>query len=163
MVLVLMGVAGSGKTTIGKLLAARLHWSFEDADDFHPKSNRMKMQQGIPLTDEDRIGWLDQLAALIQDHLDRGQSLVLACSALRTAYRARLGVDHVNVRTVYLKIDEKELSKRLARRKHSFFNPDLLRSQLDILEEPSHGLVVTAKNRTAQEQVNQIAGWVRKL
>src|SRR5919206_643957 len=102
MVVVLMGVAGSGKTTIGRLLADDLGWKFYDADDFHPPANVEKMARGVPLEDADRLPWLEALRDLIRGCLERGEGAVLACSALKESYREYLLVDE-RVKLVYLK------------------------------------------------------------
>jgi carbohydrate kinase (thermoresistant glucokinase family) len=142
MVLVLMGPMGCGKTAIGKMLAKKLGWPFYDADDFHPKENVEKMRAGIALTDEDRKLWLEKLRANIQRWLKHGQSTILACSALKQAYRDILGVNQSTVRTVYLKGSYELLRKRLEERQHPYMDKNLLRSQLDTLEEPKDGLTV---------------------
>jgi carbohydrate kinase (thermoresistant glucokinase family) len=142
MVLVLMGPMGCGKTAIGKMLAKKLGWSFYDADDFHPKENVEKMRAGIALTDEDRKLWLEKLRAHIQRWLKHRQSTILACSALKQAYRDILGVNQSTVRTVYLKGSYELLRKRLEERQHPYMDKNLLRSQLDTLEEPKDGLTV---------------------
>jgi carbohydrate kinase (thermoresistant glucokinase family) len=142
MVLVLMGPMGCGKTAIGKMLAKKLGWSFYDADDFHPKENVEKMRAGIALTDEDRKLWLEKLRAHIQRWLKHRQSTILACSALKQAYRDILGVNQSTVRTVYLKGSYELLHKRLEERQHPYMDKNLLRSQLDTLEEPKDGLTV---------------------
>jgi carbohydrate kinase (thermoresistant glucokinase family) len=142
MVLVLMGPMGCGKTAIGKMLAKKLGWPFYDADDFHPKENVEKMRAGIALTDEDRKLWLEKLRANIQGWLKHKQSTILACSALKQAYRDILGVNQSTVRTVYLKGSYELLRKRLEERQHPYMDKNLLRSQLDTLEEPKDGLTV---------------------
>lgn len=142
MVLVLMGPMGCGKTAIGKMLAKKLGWPFYDADDFHPKENVEKMRAGIALTDEDRKLWLEKLRANIQRWLKHRQSTILACSALKQAYRDILGVNQSTVRTVYLKGSYELLRKRLEERQHPYMDKNLLRSQLDTLEEPKDGLTV---------------------
>lgn len=159
MVLILMGVSGAGKTTVGKMLARDLGWAFLDADDYHPENNKRKMRMGIALTDEDRMPWLENLAGLIRSHLQNGTSMVLACSALREAYRKQLGVDQDEVLTVYLKGEEAELAKRLAERSHEFFNPGLLKSQLATLEEPEGGLILEMK-QSPVELVQEIRKWI---
>lgn len=160
-ILIIMGVSGSGKTTVGRLLASHLRCDFVDADDHHPPQNRLKMQKGIPLTEEDRIPWLDTLSDLIHDHKEKGASMVLACSALRKAYRAKLGVDQKMVRTVYLKGERKEITRRLSRRKHEFFNPSLLDSQFATLEEPQSGLILPLKLKP-EEQIDRIVQWIQQ-
>lgn len=161
MILIIMGVSGSGKTTVGRLLASRLRCDFVDADDHHPPQNRLKMQKGIPLTEEDRIPWLEALSDLIHDHMEKGASMVLACSALRKAYRVKLDVDQKMVRTVYLKGERKELTQRLSRRKHEFFNPSLLDSQFATLEEPQSGLILPLKLKP-EEQIDRIVQWIQQ-
>ena len=142
MVLVLMGPMGSGKTTIGKMLAEKLGWPFYDGDRFHPKENVEKMRAGIALTDEDRRLWLEELRDNIRRWLEERQNTILACSALKKAYREILGVDQETVRTVYLKGSYALLRKRIEERQHPYMNKSLLRSQLDTLEEPEGGLRV---------------------
>jgi carbohydrate kinase (thermoresistant glucokinase family) len=142
MILILMGPMGCGKTTIGKLLSKKLGWPFYDGDDFHPKENVEKMRAGIPLTDGDRKSWLEVLHAHIQSLLQRRQNAVFACSALKKSYRDILGVNQTTVRTVYLKGSYELLRKRIEERKHPYMNKDLLKSQLDTLEEPKDGIVV---------------------
>jgi carbohydrate kinase (thermoresistant glucokinase family) len=142
MVLILMGPMGCGKTTIGKMLAAKLGWSFHDGDNFHPERNIEKMRAGIALTDEDRKAWLNKLHANIQRWLREKQNSILACSALKQAYRDMLGVDQNTVRTVYLKGSYELLRKRIEERQHPYMDKNLLRSQLDTLEEPKDGLTV---------------------
>jgi carbohydrate kinase (thermoresistant glucokinase family) len=142
MVLILMGPMGCGKTTIGKMLAAKLGWSFHDGDNFHPERNVEKMRAGIALTDEDRKAWLNKLHANIQRWLREKQNSILACSALKQAYRDMLGVDQNTVRTVYLKGSYELLRKRIEERQHPYMDKNLLRSQLDTLEEPKDGLTV---------------------
>ena len=142
MVLILMGPMGSGKTTIGKMLAGKLGWPFYDGDSFHPKENVEKMRAGIALTDEDRRLWLEKLRDNIQRWLEQRQDTILACSALKQAYRDILGVDQETVRTVYLKGSYELLRKRIEERQHPYMDKNLLRSQLDTLEEPKEGLRV---------------------
>ena len=142
MIVILMGVSGSGKTTIGERLAQALGWPFYDGDQFHPPANVAKMQQGMPLTDEDRWPWLHALRAHIETCIHRGVSAVLACSALKQAYREYLIVDEAEVRLVYLKGDYDLIHERLAQRHGHFMPPGLLASQFAALEEPEHGVVV---------------------
>jgi len=142
MVLILMGPMGCGKTAIGKMLAAKLGWPFYDGDNFHPEKNVEKMRAGIALTDEDRKLWLEKLHANIQHWLRDRQNTILACSALKQAYRDILGVDQNTVRTVYLKGSYELLRKRIEERQHPYMDKNLLRSQLDTLEEPKDGLTV---------------------
>jgi carbohydrate kinase (thermoresistant glucokinase family) len=132
---VIMGVAGSGKTTVGARLAAELGWRFADADDFHPPENVAKMAAGIPLDDADRAPWIAALAAHADDAARRGDDLVLACSALRAAQRDRLVTPHTTV--VYLRADSALLHRRLAARTGHFMKATMLDSQLAALEEPT--------------------------
>lgn len=142
MIVVLMGVSGTGKTTVGKLLARQLGWSFYDADDYHPAANVAKMHQGVPLTDADRRPWLDALARLINDARGRGESIVLACSALKHNYQDYLQQHHPDVRYVYLHGAPDLIRQRLAARKGHFFDPSLLPSQLATLEPPADALEI---------------------
>jgi len=137
-----MGVAGSGKTTIGRLLAYDLRWPFYDADDFHPPANVEKMHHGVALTDADRAPWLDALHALLEQLTRDGHSAVLACSALKRAYRDRLSAGIVGVQFVYLRGDASLIRLRLARRSGHFMPIDLLQSQLDTLEPPADAIAV---------------------
>jgi gluconokinase len=136
MILVLMGVTGSGKTTIGKLLAAETGWRFADADDFHSEANRAKMHAGIPLTDEDRQPWLATLHNLLLGWYESGISGILGCSALKQSYRDVLTpqIPPLNIRFVLLDVSRPVLEQRLAARKNHYMNPTLLQSQLDTLE-----------------------------
>ncbi len=150
MVILLMGVAGSGKTTVGRRLAEDLGWPFFDGDDFHPPENVAKMAQGLPLTNADRAPWLDALRALIDEVVGQGRSAVIACSALKQAYRRRLLHNHAAARLVYLKGDYALIRRRMRRRRGHFFDPDLLRSQFDTLEEPTEGVTVDVAAPPAQ-------------
>jgi carbohydrate kinase (thermoresistant glucokinase family) len=135
-VAIIMGVSGSGKSTIGSLLASRLQWEFADADWFHPKSNVDKMHSGIALTDEDRGPWLDAVAAWIDRTRRAGGHGVIACSALKRRYRNVLIGDRADVRLVYLKGDEMLIARRMATRHEHFMPRSLLHSQFEALEEP---------------------------
>jgi carbohydrate kinase (thermoresistant glucokinase family) len=137
-----MGPMGSGKTTIGKMLAEKLGWPFYDGDSFHPKENVEKMRAGIALTDEDRRVWLEKLRDDIQRRLKERQNTILACSALKQAYRDILGVDQTMVKTIYLKGSYSLLRKRIEERQHPYMDKNLLKSQFDTLEEPEGGLRV---------------------
>ncbi len=135
MVIVLMGVSGSGKTTIGQMLAADLGWPFYDGDDFHPAANIAKMHAGVPLTEEDRAPWLATLHAKIDELLGAGGPGVIACSALTALDRTELlGKDRVSL--IYLHGDFDLIRRRLAERHGHFFNPLLLRSQFETLQDP---------------------------
>src|SRR5262249_45695710 len=135
-VLVVMGVSGSGKTTIASMLAHRLHWIFEDADWFHPPSNIEKMHRGEPLTDEDRWPWLYGIAAWIDATRHVGNHATIACSALKRVYRDILVGERRDVRIVHLKGDHDLIARRLAARDAHFMPPSLLDSQFAALEEP---------------------------
>jgi gluconokinase len=135
-VMVVMGVSGSGKSTIGALLARRLRWEFEDADWLHPAANVDKMHNGIPLTDEDRRPWLEAVAAWIDKTRSAGGRAVVACSALKRRYRDVLVGDRADVRLVYLKGDETLIARRIATRHEHFMPRSLLHSQFEALEEP---------------------------
>ncbi len=140
-----MGVAGSGKTTIGSLLARELNWDFYDADDFHPQSNREKMSQGVPLTDEDRANWLFVLRNLLTQNEKTGESTILACSALKESYRSILQINQ-QVHFVYLKGTYEQIEERLKNRSGHFMSAKMLSSQFEILEEPTNTLVVNIQN-----------------
>lgn len=161
MVIVLIGPMGCGKTTVGKTLAARLGWPFNDADDYHPKNNVDKMRAGIPLTDQDRQGWLETLAARIAGTQAAGGNLVLACSALKQKYRDMLGVDQHQVVSVYLKGDSDLLQARIAARSHQFMNKDLLISQLATMEEPADGLRLDI-GPGPEQLATAIIAWLRQ-
>ena len=142
MVIVLMGVAGSGKTTIGQKLAADLGWTFHDADEFHPPENIAKMSAGIPLTDRDRAPWLAAIRAHIDACLARGQGAVVTCSALKAAYRAVLVADPATVKLVHLTGDFALLAARIGGRQGHFMKPEMLASQLADLEPPRDALTL---------------------
>ena len=143
MIVILMGVTGTGKTTVGQLLAGQLHWRFEDADSYHSVANVEKMRSGSPLTDADRDPWLASLHGAIAQWLTAGDNVVLACSALKTAYRERL-LESPEVKLVYLKADKKLVAQRLAERQHHYMNPALVDSQFATLEEPREAVTVDA-------------------
>jgi gluconokinase len=142
MVIILMGVAGSGKSTIGAALAHHLGWPFCDGDDVHPPANREKMRRGVPLTDEDRAPWLNAIRAIVAAYVDSGANAVVACSALKTSYRKCLTIDAEAVCFVYLKGPREVIENRLAARRGHFFDPQLLNSQFRDLEEPADATVV---------------------
>jgi gluconokinase len=144
MVVVVMGVAGSGKTTVGGRLARELGWSFHDGDDFHPPASVEKMRSGVPLTDADRLPWLEALRGVIERCLATGEDAVVACSALKGSYRRMLGADRPGVALVYLRGDAGLIGRRLAARQGHFMPPGLLESQLAALEEPVEALTLDA-------------------
>jgi gluconokinase len=141
--LIVTGVAGSGKSTVGRLLAERTGWTFRDADDYHSPENVEKMRAGIPLTDEDRMPWLDALRReVVAPSLERGEPVVLACSALKAAYLKVLGAGDPRVRVIRLTGDPRLLRERLERRAGHFAGAGLLESQLEAQEGPKDALVV---------------------
>lgn len=153
-VIVLMGVAGAGKTTVGSLLARELRWQFADADEFHSPENIAKMGAGIPLTDADRATWLETLRDLVAGWIAKQENAVLACSALKQSYRAILQVDE-QVRFVYLKGDRNLFAQRLLQRHDHYMKPQMLESQLLTLEPPMNAIIVDA-NATPENIVREI-------
>ena len=154
-----MGVSGTGKSTIGRLLSNRTGWDFYDADDFHPQTNIDKMNRGIPLTDRDRLPWLEKLHQLINKNLNNNQPGILACSALKSNYRQILSGDNPKVIFVYLHGDYKCIQSRIRSRTEHFMNSDLLKSQFDTLEEPKNAIVVNvalSPEAIAEQILNQI-------
>jgi gluconokinase len=156
--LLVMGVSGAGKTTLAEALARRLDAAFIDADDLHPPTNRAKMAAGEPLDDADRAPWLDAVAQVITGWVAIGQAGVIACSALKRAYRDRLREADLSLVTVYLDVEETELRRRLARRRGHFFPAELLASQLAVLEPPTRdeGVVSVSGQLTVDEAVEEI-------
>jgi gluconokinase len=151
MVIVVMGVTGAGKTTLGLRLAETLGWRFHDADDFHPEANKAKMHTGVPLTDEDRWPWLRALRAVIEQALADDAGAVVTCSALKRAYRDVLAGGLAGVRYVHLTGDPGVLAARLAGRRGHFMNPALLDSQIATLEGPADALNVDVALSTDQQ------------
>ena len=142
MVVIVMGVSGAGKSTIGQALATSLRWEFHDGDDLHSENNKRKMHSGEPLTDLDRAPWLLAVRTLIQGILSSGRNAVVACSALKQSYRDQIVVDPASVKIVYLKGSQRLIAERLAGRPGHFMNPALLQSQFDALQEPVDAIVV---------------------
>ncbi|HTO45848.1 MAG TPA: gluconokinase [Burkholderiales bacterium] len=142
MLVIVMGVTGVGKTTVGQLLAEKTGWPLYDADDYHSAANVEKMRAGIPLTDDDRWPWLDRLNALLRNAEAKGKSAILACSALKQRYRDRLQQGLSHVRWVHLKGDMGLIRSRLSQRKGHYMNPALLQSQFDALEAPLDALII---------------------
>ena len=159
MIVVLMGVCGSGKTTVGRALARELGWDFFDADTFHPEANVAKMANGIALTDDDRWPWLDRLGVEMRVVNERGGHAVVGCSALKQAYRDRLS-GAGELRWVYLKGEAATIEPRLASRRGHYMPPSLLASQFAALEEPAAALVVDIRQSIAA-QVAKIAASLR--
>ncbi|TMH29671.1 MAG: gluconokinase [Betaproteobacteria bacterium] len=162
-----MGVAASGKTTIGHALAQELGWEFIEGDRFHPPENIAKMTRGIALTDNDRWPWLDRIVAQLRVRARQGRDAVLACSALKQAYRDRLAQisqgargETAQLRIVFLKGDAATIEHRLAKRSGHFMPPSLLASQFATLEEPRDALVIDIRQSVAV-QVAQIAASLR--
>jgi gluconokinase len=159
MIVIVMGVVGAGKTTVGELLAATLGWEFADADDFHPAANVEKIRNGIPLDDEDREPWLDALRAAIVKWIGERRNVVLACSALKRRYRLKLEVGP-QVNFVYLKGSANLVSERLRSRHGHFAGEAILASQLADLEEPEDTLTVDVGG-SPQQIVDQIRKGLR--
>ena len=153
-IIIIMGVAGCGKSTIGAVLAHELDWDFYDADDFHSESNRIKMAQNIPLTDEDRASWLDSLRSLIGQNIQNERSIVLACSALKKSYRDILAINE-QVKFIYLRGTYAQIEAQLLQRSGHFMSAKMLTSQFDILEEPQDALTIDITH-TPQEIISII-------
>ncbi len=142
MAIVVMGVSGCGKTSVGMALAEKLGWPFFDGDEHHPPENVEKMSSGIPLGDNDRAPWLENLHQLIGDHLREGKSFVLACSALKDQYRGTLVGDRSEVVFVYLKGSKNLIESRMRSRTGHYMKAKMLKSQFDDLEEPKDAVVI---------------------
>lgn len=154
MVVLVMGVAGSGKTLIGSMLAAALGWNFADGDDFHPAGNLSKMARGIPLTDSDREPWLNQLHGKIVEWTRSGENVVLACSALKQRYREQLA-GSCPLTIVFLKGNFELIHSRVAARQAHFMRPEMLASQFADLEEPANAITIDV-TKPANQIVKQI-------
>ena len=157
MIVVVFGVSGAGKTTVGKLLAEQMGWHFYEADDFHSRANIDKMQRGVPLTDEDRWPWLEKLRGVIEQCLAANENAVLACSALKRAYRDRLRVGS-QVNFVFVRGEYALIEQQLRARHDHFMNPELLHNQFAALEEPQpdEDVLIMELGRTPQELVKEI-------
>ncbi len=145
-----MGVAGSGKTTVGRQLAAALDWNYFEADDFHPASNVAKMSRGEPLNDTDRVPWLAAIRAKIGERLSAGRTGVFTCSALKAAYRRTLMEGATGVALVHLQGDPDAISQRVGSREGHFMKAGLVRSQFEALEPPRDALTVDARMSPAE-------------
>ncbi|HXY09747.1 MAG TPA: gluconokinase, GntK/IdnK-type [Terriglobales bacterium] len=157
MILILFGVSGVGKTTIGRLLSKRLGWRFEDGDDYHSPENRHKMQAGIPLTDEDRTPWLNVLHQRIEELIGQRENAILACSALKQKYRDRLvvGLKADQFRFALLDVPRDLLRERIRKRHHPYMNPNLMDSQLAALEVPADAWRISVCG-TPEEAVEEL-------
>lgn len=162
MILILFGVCGAGKTTIGQMLAARLGWQFEDADDYHPEANKQKMQAGAPLSDSDRAPWLRTLNERMLELARSGRNVILACSALKQEYRNLLvaGLSVEEVRFALLDAPRELLEERIRQRNHPYMNPKLLNSQLAALEVPP-GIWRISVSGTPAEAVEQVLNYLQ--
>jgi len=153
MILIAMGVSGAGKTRIGELLAERLHCDFTDGDAFHSAANKEKMHKGIPLTDDDCWPWLKTIRASIEEKQRAHETAVFTCSSLKRAYRDVLRAGDKDVCFVYLKGTREVLQERLTTRTGHFFDPSLLQSQLETLEEPNEDEAITVSIDLTPEQI----------
>ena len=163
-VLVVMGVSGSGKTSIAESLRDTFGWVFQEGDQLHSRENIAKMTAGIPLTDEDRWPWLDTCAEWIRARIDAGEGGLLTCSALKRVYRERLGEGSPRLSFLYLKASEDVLRARLGQRRGHYMPPSLLASQLNTLEEPTAdepALVVPVENTVAKTVADVVAALKR--
>jgi gluconokinase len=153
MILIAMGVSGAGKTRVGEMLAERLHCAFTDGDAFHSAANKEKMHHGIPLTDADRWPWLRTIRAAIEEKQQAGETAVFTCSSLKRSYRDILRAGDKDVCFVYLKGSRELLEERLTTRTGHFFDPSLLQSQLDTLEEPGPDEAITVNIELSPEEI----------
>ncbi len=157
-----MGVTGTGKTTIGSLLSQSLGFPFYDGDDFHPPENIHKMSRGIPLNDRDRLPWLLALRDLIARLISEGNSGIIACSALKQAYRELLQGDRRDIIWIYLKGDYDEVLSRIKQRQKHFMKEDMLRSQFEALEEPNDAFTVSI-SASPNDILEQILDQLKKI
>jgi gluconokinase len=155
MIIIIMGVSGSGKSTVGTELASRIHAQFYDADDYHPPANIDKMSRGIPLQDDDRWLWLETLSDLLRKSLQQNKSVVMACSALKQSYRDKLNQSGAKPVWIYLRGTSEMILGRLQNRSGHFMKPEMLKSQFEALEEPVDAMVIDA-GLDLEAQLNQI-------
>ncbi|MBW4623199.1 MAG: gluconokinase [Cyanosarcina radialis HA8281-LM2] len=153
---IIMGVSGSGKSTIGRLLSQRLGWTFYDGDDFHPQANKDKMSNGIPLDDRDRQPWLEKLHDLMAETWRDRDNAIVACSALKAAYREILQGDLESIFWVYLKGDYENIRARMEKRQDHFMKAVMLENQLALLEEPEADLIIDI-SQSQEDIVRKIA------
>ena len=163
MIVIVFGVSGAGKTTLGRMLADELGWKFYEGDDFHAQASIDKMHAGVPLTDEDRRPWLECLRGLIERCLAAKQNGILTCSALKKSYRSYLRVNE-EVQFVYLRGSYELVANQLRQRHGHFMNPELLRSQFATLEEPepAEGVIAIELGRSPRELVDEIKKKLRR-
>lgn len=161
-VVIVMGVTASGKTTVAKLLAERLQCPFLEGDDMHSPENRRKLKEGIPLTDEDRLPWLQSIGEWVRERQEKDESGTVSCSALRRTYRDGLRANHRNACFVFLNGDRKILEERLQKRKGHFVSPSLLTSQLETLEPPrdDERAVSIPLDISPEEQCDRVIAWL---
>jgi gluconokinase len=157
-----MGVAGSGKSTIGALLSRQTGWQFYDGDDFQPPENVEKMSRDIPLTDRDRQSWLLSLKTLIDEKIGNKSHAIIACSALKESYRELLQGNNRSIVWIYLKGDRDLLDRRLQQRQNHFMKAKMLLSQLEVFEEPNNAFIVSIE-QTPQAIVTQIVDRLKSL
>lgn len=157
MVLVIMGVSGSGKTSVGKLLCEKLGWKYFEGDEYHPKENIEKMSQGFPLNDDDRKPWLLKLRSLIEESLMQEKNIILTCSGLKESYRKILKVNN-DVKFIYLKGSYELIESRMKLRKDHFMKPGMLSSQFEALQEPTDAMVINI-----DQELNKIVGEIVQM
>lgn len=163
MIIIIMGVCGSGKSTIGKMLAGELAIDFLEGDDFHPSINREKMSRGEPLTEEERRPWIEKIREVTDQYLARETGMIVSCSALSCKSRQILGTDRQEVELIYLSGSESILTDRMRARENHFMPASLLRSQLETLEEPGSGEALTISvDADPDELIREILSGLRK-